>query len=386
MKGLIKKASLLFVCVILFGSSAAAATIEVPDQAATILEAVELAASGDVILLTTDIVDLGGPITIHDKNLTIMGLSNNERALINSPYLEIYILDVTPTISIDRAKLIIQNIYIDSPYIYRDWYNDAASPIVIHSGTLRMVNCSIHCSIESSGNIELERTNLYGYAARWNFNPPYPNESYDRPALRVKNSENIEIDIRESYIGGDYDEALAVENIPNASIRVSNSILVGGVGAKIRKQIPLPGFAAIAIRSCTDFRLDTNDSIFQGGSGVWSPYIYTSPVPLNGIGGQGLVIDDSIGIVLSGDFRGGNGARGLDYLSLGPPTAGSPGGNGIQLIRSIVEYSDIIAIGGKGGRPSLQDRNDGGPDGIPIVLDEFSIFTEITGIGDWMRY
>ena len=68
------------VLILTFGLRVSSAkTVTVPTDASTVKEAVELAQSGDVILIDADTADWGGEIVIRSKDITIIGRSPNNR-------------------------------------------------------------------------------------------------------------------------------------------------------------------------------------------------------------------------------------------------------------------------------------------------------------------
>lgn len=382
---------------------AGGATLVVPDQIASVSEAVNLAASGDTILVKEHDTLVDGTLVIKDKDLLITGSSNEDRAMIgfeNSTPPPVSYDGFRPTIQIENARVTlryIEGLWARVYYVIGSTTFHTAGPIEVLSGALTVQDCVVYCSISSSGSLHIERSHIFGQSWASAQSPPYPIGSTGVPAVRIHDADGIEVSVSDTAIQSDHAVGLALQNLTNAFVRLDNSRVVGGTAAARRYYGGLGGFSGMYIADCLDLRLVMPNSLAQGADGDYGGYVkgYWGS---GGSGGHGLHAMSSTIQLTNGRFLGGTGANArLSFDSTfgyGPPDlfSGGSGGHGLALQNSHARASGLEFMPGEAGAPDVQEASQitytapAGEPGLPIYMDVLSTYQELSCVPGWADY
>lgn len=157
------------------GNEANAAVISIPDDAPTIESAIEIANSGDTIIVYSEEVNWlapskAGGVHISSKDLIIMGADPDNPVRINTEqsvglfntYLETSPLPPSPDTSmllLEESDLVLMNLRLDKPLRVLQPVPSGVivydSPLHVVSGSLRMENCVWAGTVNVRGNLSL---------------------------------------------------------------------------------------------------------------------------------------------------------------------------------------------------------------------------------------
>lgn len=375
---------------------ARAATLVVPDQIDSVSAAVEAAASGDTILVKEPAGWVGDTLLIKDKDLTIRGVSDSERAMLRFDHLTdhpafIFSLPPPSTLQVENAEVTLRFLEIEEPRLARypaagTWTYNIGGPIVVLSGGLTIQDCTMRCSISSHTFLQIDRSEIVGYSERTDPLPPYPSESAGTPAIRISNATGAEIRFTDSVIRGDHATGLALDNLSDTVVQIENCVVQGGKTQPGRFSSGHPGNSGLSISGCRGVRVESSESTIQGSNGSGRGMQ----------GGHGLHATDSTIQLVGGQIMGGTGAQGSFEGHIGQTLkqlfAGGTGGHGLFLQNSHVLARDPELVAGEAGPPwtlTYGDRTYASPGGSPgarIVLDELSTYEEVSRVRGWMEY
>lgn len=400
-------------CIAITPSIVSAKTITIPGDANSIQQAVDLAASGDEILLATDFVDwniviyklnnveyeLQDSVIISNKDLLIKGCLIDKKTTIGRDILGLLEIN-NRTLRVIDSNITFENCII-KPIVSNDmppvgFDGPMPSPIEIESGTLVLKKCNYTTQIIQNGNLILIDCEIENWAYRYSASGRQ--FKIGLPAIDIKNSIVSSLKILNSTVFSN--NSVSINNIQiinstNTSIHIEHSNLFGGTGST-------GGTEGLLIDNCDNFSLFMNNSKFIGSQAEKiSPQRYGG-FQNGGNGGNGLTISNSKGMIISGDefnfLNGNDGANGIiEYDSIDWQLVeinGANGGHGLAIFNSTVQvnftsFEDaFIASGGKGGEGAEYDGRVAlpGKDGLPIFIDENSTIIYPTQINDWMFY
>lgn len=387
-----------------------AATIRVPGDAATILDAVAMAASGDTILLVSDValmwsteLDWNQTVTVRVENIDLT-ITSDEGCEILFPLSEAN--PDSPFLEIENAKLHLKNVKIITPP--RQWgvWGTIARSIHSVSGYLAIENCDLTCPMEVMSNLLIRSSILRGNSFVNNTVGGYNNQSSTTPTLQLGPADGITIEIAYSSIRSDGPESyicVVATDLTNSTIRIHDGWLVGGyfrhgTSPRSAPYTPQPGSHALALHKC-DISMEFGRIVAMfGGMGFNAVHFASyNSFREGGSGGSGIFLEDSIVRLQceEGVFRGGDGGRSwLSRTVIADPfnfkfVRGGAGGHGIHLVCSHMQYQfgEVHAMGGVGaaGAYSFADNQElpGAPNGLPVFMDEFSTFEPLTAIEAW---
>lgn len=380
------KATLIFFLLFsVFCLISSADELLVPDEYATIADAVAASASGDVIRLVSSEVEWGGPITIENKNLTIEGAEEFERVVIvivstlqfDDDWKPIFDPE-TKTLWLMNSRLTLKNIQIAKPVLYflpgpvtRSHY---PSPIVVDTdSSLSIDACSIRCPFIVEGNLNAVDSELLGYS--FVYAPPYNSINHEIPSVLIQNAKNRNYEFLNTTISDDGYNALELRNLEDCSITVRGNVYGGErTNLTARNDPSYQGGHGIYITNCQN--IEFFGFTFHGG--VCSDFGYAiSGDSVYEDGGHGMFAENSSIHLLLGSFSGGDSKNGVIVLYW-KRDAGN-GGDGIHLVNSDVIYDSYSATGGRGGAGAVtpNDIANGGQNGDPVWMDDASTFRSI---------
>ena len=396
----------LFLCAVFLavcGMKSWGATIVVPDDVASVSEAVAVASSGDVILLASDSVPLGGPVTIRDKDLVIAGRPDGPRTAVVCETLG----PPDPqeggwgqraelrTVRIVDSNVVFRRIQIDVPFIYftaphiTTYYRGAV--IEAESGSLAAVDCRLHCSLSLQTASRIVRSEITGYSAITN--PiPYAIGSTGDPAVRIHNATGEFIHITDSTIRGDHNAALLLSGLADCRVLAERTSIAGGIEAYYRNAISKTGRDGVFVQDCADCDIAFKSCSVRGTDGgyVYAPF-GSGRAPGSG-GGNGITVKNSRICIADCHLIGGNGETGyVDYNVTGQ-TKGGAGGHGLLLENAHARMQNSTSAGGAGGKGWEMDCGNHsnvcvpGDDGLAVKMDENSTLEELSEVRDWELY
>lgn len=414
--------TILFFSSFLFLSLATQAKIiHVPSDAASVKEAVEMAVSGDEILINSDTVSWiskpgEGGIVIKGKNLVITGNSSSSHTLIHPVQIFYYpdytkAFQVEPNFSllwIENSQITLRNLKTTIPPdagTHSSAYTiSKTAPIRLLSGSLTLENCVLNGSIETHGSLALRNSTLLADNNYKSF--PYHTHDTFEYALTVSSATDIAVEMDHAVIdaldqktneGGTsstgYLSAL-FQNLNNSRITMKNSQILGGYFSNdYRSPSYNSGSHGLSIVNCRNLTMELNSSSISGGAGnsLGMRTLNLDPPGSALPGGDGAFIQDSTLTLIGGVFVGGKGGSGNERIPEAYKEAITPGqgGNGLSLIRSTAFYQNLHLQEGTGG---ILERNGsptleiGGKAGLPLFMDEVSVFQEITSLAEWYVY
>ena len=410
----------LLVLVISFISfSAFAKTITIPGDAASIQEAVELAASGDEIVVNATEVewskhDANNPafydplgVRIEGKNLAISGnsISGQTSIVCGSSY----IFDNTNTMFFIRdSNVSLKNFYLKTPlrsrFDVRPNGGPLASPLYVESGLLKIIDCDLTCWIECHGNLRIQNSTIHGYA--WLHGYGYVDLNVLDPSIHFTGQENTRLEIIDSTISSDNNDGyrnIIVENSIKSEIILKNSTFTGSVYHALPHSYPssISGSDGFALQHCQDIRMEIDNCLFYGGKGWDAGYHRGGSYSMSGVGGNGLSINDTAVTIhfsqgLSFFYGNTGGSGGIQMRDIFTPSGSidaANGGNGIFITNSVVAIASDISspyelFGGKGGAGMTQDGYTAkdGVDGLPFYMDENSKWISNSPVVDWALF
>ncbi len=424
--------SILSTIIIVFSQSADSKTISIPKDAESVQEAVELAVSGDEIVVSATSVhwtrrtqspyysspflqsDSKGVIIIN-KDISIIGKPGEGKTRIQSSYASSH-NDTNTMLFVKNSTVTIQNCRIEQPlksrYVGGINGGPVASPLYIESGQLRIIDCVFGCWIECKSNLFIDRSTIYGYA--WLTGYVYILQNLQNPTIQFGPSKNGTLEILNSTIGSNTHDGyrnIIIENTEESKLILVNSAFSGGtfnVGYGSYPGANIVGTDAIAIDNSQILDLSIDGCYLQGGQGYDCAWHRFSIIEGGGNGGSGLSINNSdVNITFNNNlssFSGGCGGCGFaikDPYMMYPGISyepfiidGGDGGHGISIINSTVHVSSntgqpsFQAYGGHGGAGAQNEDAIAqiGDNGLPISIDENSTFETTTPIQDWMVF
>lgn len=400
-----------FVCVFIQINETASKTITIPGDAISIQEAVDLAVSGDEILLATDFVDWNPIIVesewgiyeshdtvyIRNKNLIIRGNLENSKTDIGR-YVMGFTREEGRTLHITNSDVKIQNcnmIPISARVIEPSAvFHPGASPIEIESGSLRLENCHYTSQIISKAQLQIIDCVIENAAYR--SSSSYGGGKGGFPTIEINNSLSSKLEIINSTITSDNRSSinnLHIMDSTNTVIHIENSNLYGGNGNLTG------GTEGLLINNCNSFEFILNGSRIIGKNAQEISRGRFGVILGGGSGGNGITVSNSIGKIYIEKslniIEGNNGSHGYvgygAFLSETEINAGN-GGHGLAILNSDIKvnfatFEDaFLATGGKGGDGAELDGRIAlpGEDGLPIYIDENSTIIYETSIENWM--
>lgn len=382
-----------------------AKTIRVPDDAPTVKDAVEMAASGDEILLDHHApVSWNGPITeggvvIVGKNLTIASTSADNRATIINQFLlysgySCSIDTFGSLLLIEDAHVVLFNLDMDNRYGEFPCSSGSyyAAPIRLISGSLTVQDCvigaPIHCKSDLLVQNSTLKLNTFGTSFVYSYS-----ESRREPGLRVESADNISVTIDNctiGFTGSLCPYPILVNNIHNSELIVTNTQIAAGHYAVRWPYASPPSSPGFHVVNSTNLNIDFSGSTCWGGNGRTNSINVLK-------GGDGLLVENSEIVLCYGYFIGGKGSRGFFYLDHIHPESlynAGQGGTGLALKNSHVLYKNISYKGGSGGDELEVGEKDTdwyfyippGLEGEPLSMDDISTFQEITDVDVWEIY
>ena len=339
-----------------------AKAIIIPGDAKSIQEAVELAASGDEIVVNATevewvkrVIDQNGStshvvlgVSIENKDLSVIGKPKAGKTSIlclESSRL----IEKNTMLYIKNGNITFKNFYLPYPFFSSQYYLlSIGSPIHVESGSLIIADSELNCSIECQGDLLISNSIIHGYS--WVDDNIYIHHNFLDPAILFSSAAKSKLIITDSTITGNTQEGylnVVIEYANNSEISLNKSTFIGGTyfagyGSYLEGHID--GSDGISIKNCQDIVMNIDDCIFEGGEGNRAKAQRIPMLEGGGKGGDGLSIHDST-VKLHFDsnpsvFKGNNGGDG-GVLFETFINAGN-GGNGISLTNSIVTvFSDI---------------------------------------------
>ncbi len=331
------KTTIILITIIhtLIAQSVYSKTITIPKDADSIQEAVELAVSGDEIVVATDSVDWtrlsysreymrsdSQGVKVIDKDLVIIGKPVEGKTTIRSAYPNGH--DNTNTmLLVKNSNVTIQNCYIQTPlksrYVSAIYGGLVASPLYIESGQLKIIDCSFNCLIECKGSLVINTSTIHGYS--YLYGGGYTSYNILYPAILFGHSNNESLVIQNSTISANIHDSynnIIIDNALDSTLICKQSRFIGGtydVGYGSYPDSNIHGSHSFSIDNCRNLRMSIDDCIFQGGKGYDARSHRHLIKQGGGDGGAGLVISNSNGeIVFDGSpstFIGGIGGNGL---------------------------------------------------------------------------
>jgi hypothetical protein len=409
--------------VLLISESIQAKTINVPADAASVQEAVEMAVSGDEILLTAEKVDWtqvirngnglkfsdGTGVTIQNKDLVIRG-SNRLRStrVICEPYV-VNASGNDTMLLMENSNVIFSNIEIQYPLMSRTIGSSAtAAPWQIDSGTLTIDQCKIISWIICQGNLVVQDSEVSGYSY-------YSCCLYDHynlldPSIQIGPATDIQVTIKNSIISSQNTFAvyrnLVFDSLESSDVIIENCTVEGGTFSVNQGSYPsrLVGSDAIEFLNSHNNTLTVLNSQIIGGAGFKSSLLSRGIYQQGGNGGSGMKMELSdLQLCLQGEsgIKGGKGTDGIVTTDINEPPGhyitleARNGGNGIRMLQSrLFIKKDSISIeenvnGGNGGIGNSFVEGMTVDDGYPgeaFNLDEFSAIMQASGISQWELY
>ncbi len=419
-----------------------AKTITIPGDATVLQDAVDMAESGDEILIQTTRVEIHQPpetylrwwmmesgLIIQNKNLKIIGDTNGKIKISTDGNLEWPITlaicplypeegyDVTnyydPLLSaiwIENSTVTFENLEIDKIDI-AGGMEVSTSPIQLINSIALIKNCNIHCPIFTDSSISIYDSMMDGVLSQniIRYTPPY-DAAFEIPVLYVHDLENAQIEIQDSIINSDegiVNGAVWFANCRDTIIKISNTSIQAAdakqnsmFGSGYRACF-LDGGVGVKIIGSEDCEFDFENSQIVGGKGLKNYQFGIDPFYFQseeiGFGGAALSILNSNISINNCVCIGGQGAEfntsifddELDYLEIPLETNHCQGGAGLELINSTARIKNLNAIGGKGG-PAFEYNGETiilpGKDGPSILLDETSHLNVLSHVEDWYFY
>ncbi len=405
----------LFIVVFAVCSPSYSKTIVIPGDAASVQEAVDLAADGDLVLIQSEAVDLCvenfvGGLRIVGKEITISGRSAENKTLINAqgiaqmfgeeyPYPR---SSRTSSIWIEDASVTMRGLRMSGPLKIVGGTAATAcyygAPIYVESGSLCLVDCDLTCNIESRSNLRIERSSIQGYSYQ---DAQYDAQNTDEPCLSVLGGERIIIDIVDSTVDCNNDRGyngVLLEGSSGAEFYLLRSVIRGGsFDDSTANRVAIPskkGGYGFTVRDCENIRLAFDDGKVYGGEGTpmngqWMSQHQDESELYAGNGGEGLMLERSTGFLEGGTFIGGNGGNSTPMLENHGfrmyMIPGGDGGYGISLRQSRLSYGNVMAQGGSGGLSVVYEgiQLPAGNDGERWLVDDSSEAIPLSGIVDW---
>ncbi len=432
LKSLINRiAYLIALCMIAACLQAAhARVINLPEEYASIQEAVEAAFSGDVIQINQhDTVDLlendlsknllerFKGIVITNKDLTIIGTIPNERVRItqsgsvyyndiyhynglihhSGPYSCLSPMSGDNALVVDNSLVEIKNLTFYSPSIDCSHSDFSMAPIQVVSGKLTLDNVHITGIFKVRGDMEIKDSVIDSNSYRISYHPYrfladkiaisaiyiYQNDS---PDIRISDSEII----RDIAIGS---RAITFEKILNAKVHIERSCIQSGyltcghitMSVCDRATEEDKGLAGILITDCSNVVFDMHGSATIGNS---KPYPMVKKTRKKIPAGPGIEIMNSQDITIrGGECIGGDGASGQMGINIDEnpqlPVDSGNGGYGIYATNSSIILSNVKAIGGQGGVGDPSKDIKPGEEGLPIFQDKNTTIVYDSMVNNW---
>ncbi len=231
--------------------SAHARIINLPEDYASIQEAVEAASSGDVIQINqhdvyflkenpdTTMASQRNGILIKDKNLTIIGTIPNERVkIIHSNYfifLTSSYSNIEPTskdnaLIVQNSNVVIKNLMLNSPFIVSG-YTHYPNPIQVISGKLTLDNVDITGIFKIQSDVEVINSIIIGKSNIGSSDYHVNSSKIATPAIYIYQTDSSYIRITDSEIRCNTDigaRAITFEKIRNANIHIERSYINSG--------------------------------------------------------------------------------------------------------------------------------------------------------------
>ena len=228
-----------FVCVIFLYPYSHAKSITIPGDANSIQEAVDLAVSGDEILLATDFVNWSYPIiafadsefetsdgvTITNKDLIFKGNHpSNKTKIISQAYW--HLSKTFRTVRIQNSNIEFDNCIIELKPTFE---GRMGAPFEIESGSLYLKNCDYTGMIFSKGDLTINNCEINNYAHYNGGGYSFYNKDY--PTIRIQNSISARLKIINSTISSDNRSSIKNLHILNSNypiVHIINSQILGG--------------------------------------------------------------------------------------------------------------------------------------------------------------
>lgn len=294
----------LFVCAIV--STAFAKTITIPADAATLQDAVNLAASGDEIVLGTEIVQIlnysknpdhsgyADTLVISDKDLMIRSGGDQPAQLVSA----MDIWSSTYMICIIDSTIDFDRIHVTQPArANTSLFSQGAAGVLIQSGIVAINDSYLNCPVVTQANLALQNSTIQGNSMQTS-SYPYYYFSNSNPCLTIGPAEGIQVRIMNSVITaeGNYGFVSFVANqVVDSTLELFDAEVIGGDfdflpftrGNPIK--VASPG---MLLSDCREFTIWINRIAVRGGNGGPAPN-----VPGNGLnagsGGDGIQINRS---------------------------------------------------------------------------------------------